>query len=83
MAIQATINTSSGLSITDAYCKITEVSITKNSVTFTLQVFADKTKTFVIENVFTAPYDLDGPNPIKQAYEHLKTLPEFEGAEDC
>jgi hypothetical protein len=24
-----------------------------------------------------------GPNPIKQAYLHLKTLPEFEGAEDC
>jgi len=28
-------------------------------------------------------YDLEGENPIKQAYQHLKTLPEFEGAEDC
>ena len=83
MAIQTTVNTSSGLSITDAYCKIAEVSITKNSVTFALQVFADKTKTFVIENVFTAPYDLEGPNPIKQAYEYLKSLPDFADAVDC
>jgi hypothetical protein len=29
------------------------------------------------------PYDIEGDNPIKQAYEHLKTLPEFEGAIDC
>lgn len=27
--------------------------------------------------------DMEGDNPLKQAYEHLKTLPEFEGAEDC
>ncbi len=27
--------------------------------------------------------ELDRENFIKQAYEHLKTLPEFEGAEDC
>jgi hypothetical protein len=26
---------------------------------------------------------LEGNNFIAQAYEHLKTLPEFEGAEDC
>ena len=28
-------------------------------------------------------YVLDGPNPIKQAYLHLKTLPEFADAIDC
>ena len=27
--------------------------------------------------------DLNGVNFIAQAYEHLKTLPEFEGATDC
>jgi len=26
--------------------------------------------------------DLNGPNSIKQAYQYLKTLPEFAGAED-
>jgi hypothetical protein len=29
------------------------------------------------------PLDLDGPNPIKQAYQFLKTLPEFFDATDC
>lgn len=32
---------------------------------------------------FEASYSLDGPNPIEQAYEYLKLLPEFEDAEDC
>lgn len=27
--------------------------------------------------------DLRGPNFIEQGYEYLKTLPEFEGCEDC
>jgi hypothetical protein len=27
--------------------------------------------------------DLNGKNFIAQAYEHLKTLPEFAGATDC
>ena len=27
--------------------------------------------------------NLEGQNFIAQAYEHLKTLPEFAGAEDC
>ena len=25
----------------------------------------------------------DGANPLAQAYAHLKTLPEFAGAQDC
>jgi hypothetical protein len=37
--------------------------------------------------VYSKPHsftpDMDGPNFIKQAYQHLKTLPEFEGAVDC
>ena len=28
-------------------------------------------------------YDIDGPNPIKQAYQFLKSLPEFADATDC
>jgi hypothetical protein len=29
------------------------------------------------------PYSLEGSDPFSQAYEHLKTLPEFEGCTDC
>lgn len=32
---------------------------------------------------FNSEYDLEGFNPFKQAYEHLKTLPEFGGCTDC
>jgi len=28
-------------------------------------------------------YDINGKNPIAQAYDHAKTLPEFAGAVDC
>lgn len=28
-------------------------------------------------------YNLEGGNPIRQAYDHLKTLERFQGAEDC
>lgn len=28
-------------------------------------------------------YDLEGGNPIKQAYEYLRLQPEFEGCTDC
>ena len=33
--------------------------------------------------VETAPYDILGANLFEQAYEYLKTLPEFAGATDC
>ncbi len=32
---------------------------------------------------FAFDLDLNGGNPIKQTYEHLKTLPEFAGAADA
>jgi hypothetical protein len=32
---------------------------------------------------YSCAYDLDGANPIRQAYLHLKTLPEFANATDC
>ena len=35
------------------------------------------------EKTFEFVPDLDGPNFVKQAYEHLKTLPEFADAVDC
>lgn len=27
-------------------------------------------------------YDLEGENPMKQAYAHIKTLPQYDGAQD-
>lgn len=37
----------------------------------------------VLKKEFSFEVKLDGGNFIAQAYDHLKTLPEFEGAVDC
>jgi len=42
-----------------------------------------KDENIISINNITTNYDLDGENPIKQAYIHLKTLPEFADAVDC
>jgi len=62
------------------YIKVLEVRGGKENMVAVVQ-------TQLKENLFlTDHYDftpsLDGPNFIKQAYEHLKTLPEFAGATD-
>ena len=35
------------------------------------------------EKTFYCEYGINGENPIKQAYLHLKTLPEFADTVDC
>jgi hypothetical protein len=52
-------------------------------MTFHIRSYVSTDKPFFSEDVITAPYSLDGVNPIAQAYEHLKTLPEFADAVDC
>jgi hypothetical protein len=32
---------------------------------------------------YSCTYDINGENPVRQAYLHLKTLPEFANATDC
>ncbi len=33
--------------------------------------------------VYVTSYNIDGENPFKQAYEYIKTLPEYADAIDC
>ena len=61
----------------DLYIKVVSVQGTKETVAANV-TFSDTSKTSVYE--FTP--DLNGGNFIKQAYEHLKTLPEFSDAID-
>jgi hypothetical protein len=35
------------------------------------------------QDTYSCDLDIDGENPVRQAYLHLKTLPEFAGATDC
>lgn len=61
------------------YIKVTSLRGDKTLIEFSCS-FSDG-DTVLFKDYTFAP-DLYGPNFIKQAYEHLKTLPEFAGAAD-
>jgi hypothetical protein len=84
MALSKTTTTIHGFEAVDAYHRVEAVALpNKNEITFHVRSYSDTDKPFFAEQILTAAYDLDGENPIKQAYDHLKTLPEFAGAIDC
>lgn len=64
----------------DCYVKVSLVKANKEKATADV-VFTSGESVFT--NFYDFTLDLDGGNPIKQAYLHLKTLPEFAGATDC
>jgi hypothetical protein len=68
----------------EAYWQVTSASVTKTGGTAHLIVYSDSSKGSLVESKFIEfSYDISGPNPIKQAYLHLKSLPEFADATDC
>jgi len=84
MALKLTKQTKEGLTAIDAYHKIENVTLqNKNIIMFNVKSYANIDFPEFDAKTFTCEYDLNGENPIKQAYLHLKTLPEFEGAVDC
>ena len=64
----------------DCYVKVNQVNGTKNSVVAEVIFFVENVSK--IKNYSFTP-NMNGENFIKQAYLHLKTLPEFAGAQDC
>jgi hypothetical protein len=84
MAFTKTTETDFGFAIVNAYQRVEEVNlISKEKLFFHLRSYKDIDKPSFATLRFECPYSLDGPNPIKQAYLHLKTLPEFADAIDC
>jgi hypothetical protein len=63
----------------NCYIKVEAVSGGKESAVASVLFQSD---TAVFTQTYEFVPDMDGPNFIKQAYEHLKTLPEFSSAED-
>jgi len=84
MALNTNIETSEGVVVHNAYCRVEQIAITKTHVSFVVKSYVDpeKFKKF-FEKSYVCDYTLSGANPIAQAYAHLKTLPEFAGAADC
>jgi len=68
------------VTISDVYIKVGSVLASKDSIVAKVSFTKDIK---LAERSYSFPADLDGPNFIKQAYEYLKTLPEFSDAVDC
>lgn len=84
MALKKTVQTAQGFDAVGAYHKVGSLSINgKSSLSFQVTSHkADGLPPFANE-LYLCAYDINGVNPIAQAYAHLKTLPAFVGAEDC
>jgi hypothetical protein len=76
-------NFSGSLTASDAYWRVSKISGTKNNMTMFVNVSETSGRIQITEKMYSFVPDLNGKNFIAQAYEHLKTLPEFAGATDC
>lgn len=85
MAILKTVQTAFGIEIENAYHRVENVSlVAKDKITFQVRRRVNAAQTSIFDEMaFECYYDLNGDNPIAQAYAHLKTLPEYADAVDC
>jgi hypothetical protein len=84
MAISKTVITAHGIQVNNAYHRVENLKMFgKDKIKFQLCASVDKNKLSFYADSYECAYDLEGDNPIKQAYTHLKTLSEFAGAVDC
>jgi hypothetical protein len=69
------------LTATDVYFKVIYTFGNKDRITATVEGTVDGRQVYLSDHGFD--HNVNGPNVVKQAYEHLKTLPEFANAIDC
>ena len=87
MALQAnlvrTSNFKQQVALNELYIKVVSAYCTKQEIHAAVTAFEKPNGAALFTEDYVCSIDLDGPNPIKQAYEYLKTLPEFSDAVDC
>jgi len=87
MALQTSLslidNFQQTIPFANCYIKVSSVLSTKEYSTTTYSIYKEKDGFLLQQNVINFILDFDGHNPIKQAYLHLKSLPEFSDAVDC
>lgn len=84
MALKKTVTTPHGIEVKNAYHRVEGVKfLSKDKIQFQLRSSVDGLLPHFMDVEFECVYDIDGANPAKQIYKHLKTLPEFIDAEDC
>ena len=68
----------------NAYASVQSINGAKNEMNAFVQTSVEKNGAVIDVLVFKFPYSYESnKNVIQQAYEHLKTLPEFANATDC
>lgn len=85
MALKKTTTTHQGFTAEDAYFRVEYVKIVnKDKIEFNVRGYKDNSGLPAFEDhSASCLYDLNGKNPIAQAYAYVKTLPDFAGAIDC
>ncbi|MBV7489855.1 hypothetical protein [Pseudomonas sp. PDM30] len=84
MSIKKTIEFK-GITVVDAHITavMPAIAMGNRMMTFGVQYRSSPEAEVFQSEIKEAPYDIDGGNPLEQAYAHLKTLPGFIGAVDC
>lgn len=77
------VNGSIDVKVEKAYLQVSKISGNKDKIEFFVEFKQSKDITTFKTEVHDFQPSLDGKNFIAQAYEHLKTLPEYAGATDC
>jgi len=84
MALRKTVATPQGFEAIGAYHRVSFVRLDgKTKIVFVVSSSKDETSFSFEDRSFEAVYDLEGSNPIKQAYDYLKTTDQFSNAQDC
>jgi hypothetical protein len=71
------------VNIENAYIKVDRVDCNKSSMSIHKHIKRSQNEPALFAEIISCDYNLNGENPIKQAYLYLKTLPEFVDAIDC
>lgn len=84
MAFKKAASTPFGINVSDAYHRVENISIVeKTKMVFQLKISVDGNFPDFSSDAYLCDYDINGSNPIAQAYTYLKSLPEFVSAVDC
>lgn len=84
MALRKTVDFR-GVIVPNAYVRVQPLTIQAGNaqMEFGIQIMVNATASPFEVYAIGANYNLEGGNPIRQAYDYLKTLERFQGAEDC
>ncbi len=86
MALSQTLSIDVGsrsVAFDGAYARVSEYHGTKSRISFVVTWSEAAGTAMLRQDTYVCDLNIDGDNPIRQAYLHLKTLPEFANAVDC